>query len=96
MRQSYDIDYCMMRPFRMRYCAAEIKQVAKIKGLDQKIIQRNRKIIFKKNDQRTVIDHEFHMKQDVTKIIRDLGIPAHIKGISILERELSWQSRILI
>ena len=23
---------------------------------------------------------EFHMKQDVTKIIRDLGIPAHIKG----------------
>ena len=45
-----------------------------------KIIQKETENNFKKNDQRTVIDHEFHMKQDVTKIIRDLGIPAHIKG----------------
>ena len=32
------------------------------------------------NDQRTVIVHEFDMKQVVTKFIRDLVIPAHIKG----------------
>ena len=75
-----DIDYCMMRPFKNEVLCRRIKQVAKIKGLDQKIIQRETENNFKKNDQRTVIDHEFHMKQDVTKIIRDLGIPAHIKG----------------
>ena len=54
-----DIDYCMMRPFKNEVLCRRIKQVAKIKGLDQKIIQK---------------------EQDVTKIIRDLGIPAHIKG----------------
>ena len=75
-----DIDYCMMRPFKNEVLCRRIKQVAKIKGLDQKIIQKETENNFKKNDQRTVIDHEFHMKQDVTKIIRDLGIPAHIKG----------------
>ena len=75
-----DIDYCMMRPFKNEVLCRRIKQVAKIKGLDQKIIQKETENNFKKNDQRTVIDHEFHMKQDATKIIRDLGIPAHIKG----------------
>ncbi len=52
----------------------------KSKDWIRKIIQKETENNFKKNDQRTVIDHEFHMKQDVTKIIRDLGIPAHIKG----------------
>ena len=79
-----DIDYCMMRPFKNEVLCRRIKQVAKIKGLDQKIIQKETENNFKKNDQRTVIDHEFHMKQDVTKIIRDLGIPAHIKGYQYL------------
>ena len=32
-----DIDYCMMRPFKNEVLCRRIKQVAKIKGLDQKI-----------------------------------------------------------
>lgn len=73
-----DIDYCMMRPFKTEVLIHRIRQVAKIKGLDAKIIQRE---ITKDHEQkRIVIDYEFRMKQDVTKIIRDLGIPAHIKG----------------
>ena len=35
-----DIDYCMMRPFKQEVLIHRIKQVAKIKGLDQKIRQR--------------------------------------------------------
>ena len=54
-----DIDYCMMRPFKNEVLCRRIKQVAKIKGLDQKIIQKETENNFKKNDQRTVIDHEF-------------------------------------
>ena len=52
----------------------------KIKGLDQKIRQKEKLQSVEIRKQRTVLDYEFNMKQDVTKIIRDLGIPAHIKG----------------
>lgn len=75
-----DIDYCMMRPFRREVLIHRIKQVAKIKGLDQRIRQREKEQKVERKRQRTVLDYEFNMKQDVTKIIRDLGIPAHIKG----------------
>lgn len=73
-----DIDYCMMRPFQYEVLSHRIKQVAKIKGLDQKITQKE--IRFERKDHKTVVDYDFNVKQDVTKIIRDLGIPAHIKG----------------
>lgn len=75
-----EIDYCMMRPFRREVLIHRIKQVAKIKGLDQRIRQREKEQKVERKRQRTVLDYEFNMKQDVTKIIRDLGIPAHIKG----------------
>lgn len=75
-----DIDYCMMRPFKQDILINRIKQVAKIKGLDQKIRQREKEQNIGRKRQRTVLDYEFNIKQDVTKIIRDLGIPAHIKG----------------
>ena len=73
-----DIDYCMMRPFKDEVLIHRIKQVAKIKGLGQKVVQKE--INFTKKDQKSVIDYDFNMKQDITRIIRDLGIPAHIKG----------------
>ena len=75
-----DVDYCMMRPFKKEVLIHRIKQVAKIKGLDQKIRQRGKEQRLERRKQKTVLDYEFNMKQDVTKIIRDLGIPAHIKG----------------
>ena len=75
-----DIDYCMMRPFKQEVLIHRIKQVAKIKGLDQKIRQREQVQSVEARKHRTVLDYEFNIKQDVTKIIRDLGIPAHIKG----------------
>lgn len=73
-----DVDYCMMRPFKKEVLIHRIKQVAKMKGFDQKVRKREQNLGRKK--QKKVLDYEFHMKQDVTKIIRDLGIPAHIKG----------------
>ena len=79
-----DIDYCMMRPFKQEVLIHRIKQVAKIKGLDQKIRQKEKLQSVEIRKQRTVLDYEFNMKQDVTKIIRDLGIPAHIKGYQYL------------
>ena len=75
-----DVDYCMMRPFKKEVLIHRIKQVAKIKGLDQKIHLREQEQNFERKKQRTVLDYQFNIKQDVTKIIRDLGIPAHIKG----------------
>lgn len=48
MRQSYGRDYCMMRPFKNEVLSRRIKQVAKIKGLDQKIIQKETEIILRK------------------------------------------------
>lgn len=75
-----DVDYCMMRPFKKDVLIQRIKQVAKIKGLDQKVRQRESAQKIEPKSQKVVLDYEFHMKQDVTKIIRDLGIPAHIKG----------------
>ena len=75
-----DVDYCIIRPFKQEVLIHRIKQVAKIKGLDQKIRQREKEQKVSGKRQRTVLDYEFNIKQDVTKIIRDLGIPAHIKG----------------
>ena len=74
----------MMRPFKQEVLIHRIKQVAKIKGLDQKIRQKEKLQSVEIRKQRTVLDYEFNMKQDVTKIIRDLGIPAHIKGYQYL------------
>ena len=83
-----DIDYCMMRPFKQEVLIHRIKQVAKIKGLDQKIRQKEKLQSVEIRKQRTVLDYEFNMKQDVTKIIRDLGIPAHIKGYQYLREAI--------
>ena len=64
-----DVDYCMMRPFKKEVLIHRIKQVAKIKGLDQKIRQRGKEQRLERRKQKTVLDYEFNMKQDVTKII---------------------------
>ena len=103
-----DIDYCMMRPFKNEVLCRRIKQVAKIKGLDQKIIQKETENNFKKNDQRTVIDHEFHMKQDeiadrvsksrtaVTNSMRLLKLSKQVQQMVIDEMISTGHARCLI
>ncbi|MDD4370111.1 MAG: sporulation transcription factor Spo0A [Anaerostipes sp.] len=69
------IDYCMMKPFHTKILIGRMLQLLNAKQLSSRIsYPANNNMI------RTNTYTKFDIRQDVTRIIRDLGIPAHIKG----------------
>ena len=72
-----NIDYCIMKPFQPGILLHRIEQITRLKYMNFQIQchQRNEKSI-----QNQMMSSQYDIRQDVTKIIRDLGIPAHIKG----------------
>lgn len=71
-----NVDYCMMKPFQSGILLHRIEQITRLKYMNQKIqyLQKERKPDYGQ------FLAPYDIRQDVTKIIRDLGIPAHIKG----------------
>lgn len=72
-----NVDYCIMKPFQPSILVHRIEQINRIKYMDYQIQGRERIEIKRRNSENTT---QYDIRQDVTKIIRDLGIPAHIKG----------------
>lgn len=72
-----EIDYCIMKPFQPEILLHRIEQITRMKYMNQQIQYQQRT---RNTDQSSFDATEYDIRQDVTKIIRDLGIPAHIKG----------------
>ena len=72
-----DIDYCIMKPFQTEILFHRIEQITRLKYMNQKVQYYGKK---SKEEQKAFPSTSYDIRQDVTKIIRDLGIPAHIKG----------------
>lgn len=72
-----EIDYCIMKPFQPEILLHRIEQITRMKYMNQHIQYQQKT---RNTDQSSFDATEYDIRQDVTKIIRDLGIPAHIKG----------------
>lgn len=72
-----EVDYCIMKPFQPDILLHRIEQITRMKYMNQQIQYQQRREI---RDSRNFDTAKYDIRQDVTKIIRDLGIPAHIKG----------------
>ncbi|MCI5623252.1 MULTISPECIES: sporulation transcription factor Spo0A [Anaerostipes] len=72
-----DIDYCIMKPFQTEILRHRIEQITRLHYVNQQIQYGQMEV---KADQGLIVSNQYDIRQDVTKIIRDLGIPAHIKG----------------
>ena len=76
-----EIDYCIMKPFQPEILLHRIEQITRMKYMNQHIQYQQKT---RNTDQSSFDATEYDIRQDVTKIIRDLGIPAHIKGYHYL------------
>lgn len=77
---SMDIDYCMMKPFETEILVHRIQQILRLKNMGHNMPSSD----LKKSSQNVPANYQYCIRQEVTKIIRDLGIPAHIKGYQYL------------
>lgn len=73
-----DVDYCLMKPFNPNILVSRIKQMGRLKYMNHQIQHKNQNSNTKSGI--GIPSTEYDIRQDVTKIIRELGIPAHIKG----------------
>ena len=71
------VSYYIMKPYDYRIVCERIKQIA---GAKDKNLYHNRLRMVEDMKEYTREYTEYDMKQDVTNIIHELGIPAHIKG----------------
>ena len=70
------VDYCMMKPFHTNVLMDRINQMMRMKRVNNNF----QKTFEVKSEPVKKTFTEYDNQKDVTKIIRDLGIPAHIKG----------------
>lgn len=74
------VSYYMMKPYDYRIVIDRIRQMIDVgeRGIDH--CRNNKGENQREREQYLREDHAYNMKQDVTNIIHELGIPAHIKG----------------
>ncbi len=65
-------DYYIMKPFHDKSVLSRIRQVMQYGNTNLKVLHNN-----KEYEKKTM---EYDLETDVTEIIREIGIPAHIKG----------------
>ena len=65
-------DYYIMKPFHNKSVLSRIRQVMQYGNMNLKVLHNN-----KEYEAKTM---EYDLETDVTEIIREIGIPAHIKG----------------
>ena len=65
-------DYYIMKPFHNKSVLSRIRQVMQYGNVNLKVLHNN-----KEYETKTM---EYDLETDVTEVIREIGIPAHIKG----------------
>lgn len=79
---SYGAGYYMLKPFEMDMLALRVKGVRDYK----KNIPENKKIALAYEDRKQFMNR--NIESDVTSIIHDVGVPAHIKGYQYLREAI--------
>lgn len=69
------VDYCMMKPFQAAILAERITQMIRIRSVNTKI----QKEIHKEKEEIPSIGNKNDIRREISLLVRNLGIPAHIK-----------------
>ena len=80
---NYGAGYYMLKPFEMDMIVDRVKSA---KGINGKKIPENKKIIAPLEDMQKFMER--NIESDVTNIIHDVGVPAHIKGYQYLREAI--------
>lgn len=67
-------DYYIMKPFHDKSVLSRIRQVIQYRNMKFKVLDNNGV------HEETKVNYEYDLESDITEIIREIGIPAHIKG----------------
>lgn len=73
------VDYCMMKPFKAHILSERITQMIRIRTVHTKI-QNNAISEHKKGQKIISICDTNDIRKEISLLVRNLGIPAHIKG----------------
>ena len=73
------VDYCMMKPFQPKILVERISQMIRIRSVNTKI-QKDCAQIHKEKEQVPSICGSNDIRREISWLVRNLGIPAHIKG----------------
>lgn len=73
------VDYCMMKPFQAGILAERITQMIRIRSVNTKI-QKNCEAVHKEKKEIPSICDSNDIRREISLLIRNLGVPAHIKG----------------
>ncbi|SFP95663.1 two-component system, response regulator, stage 0 sporulation protein A [Lachnospiraceae bacterium XBB1006] len=57
---------------------------------NESVSEKEQLAFVKKSKIRAVADDEIHLEQDITKILHDIGVPAHIKGYHYLRKGILY------
>ena len=80
---NYGAGYYMLKPFEMDMIVDRVKSA---KGINGKKIPENKKISAPLEDMQKFMER--NIESDVTNIIHDVGVPAHIKGYQYLREAI--------
>ena len=69
------VDYCMMKPFQAGILAERITQMIRIRSVNTKIQEE----IHKEKEEVPSISNKNDIRREISLLVRNLGIPAHIK-----------------
>lgn len=72
------VDYCMMKPFQAKILAERITQMIRIRNVNTRI-QKDCAYMHKERKVHSICDSN-DIRREISRLIRNLGVPAHIKG----------------
>lgn len=72
------VDYCMMKPFQAKILVERITQMIRIRTVNTKI-QKDCVNMHKDRKVHSICDSN-DIRREISRLIRNLGVPAHIKG----------------
>lgn len=73
------VDYCMMKPFQATILVERISQMVRVRSVSSEI-QNNEKLICDKDKRVQTICSANDIRRQISILVRNLGVPAHIKG----------------
>lgn len=73
------VDYCMMKPFKAEILAERISQMVRVRSVNNEI-QRSQKSVQEENKRMHIICGSNDIRRQISFLVRNLGVPAHIKG----------------
>lgn len=82
------VDYCMMKPFQAKIVLERITQMIRIKSVHTKI-QKESTTVYQKSKKVSSICEANNIRKEISLLVRNLGIPAHIKGCRYIKYGIS-------